>query len=119
MTRISLSEKMTTGRKMGLLLDYLQNGGEVEVDGRTWVWLDNHITRTSTDENGEEQYWGINGLAIKGTSYNTITKEEKPTYIGQNDISFEALSEIVENVSEADWLGICAGNALKSLNKKR
>jgi hypothetical protein len=115
----TLTDTMFIGRKIGLLIDHLQTGGEVQIDGRTWVWLDNHITRTTTDENGEKQDWGIDGLAIKGMSINGSTGEEKPHYMGQGSIPIQAFVQLVERLSEEDWLGICAGNALKSLNKKR
>ncbi|WP_078598357.1 hypothetical protein [Evansella clarkii] len=116
-TEKKISDTMTTGRKVGLLMDHLQAGGEVEIDGYTWVWLDNHITGSSTDGNGETQYWGINGLAIKGVSIKNGV--EKPTYMGQGTMPFQSFVELTNKVKEEDWLGMCAGNALRSMNKKR
>lgn len=119
MTQPTLNEKMPIGRKIGLLIDHLQAGNEVKVNGRTYVWLDNHITRTTTDENGNPQHWGIDGLAIKGIQINSQTKEEKPHYMGQSDMPIHAFIQLVENVKEEDWVGMLGGIALKSMNKKR
>lgn len=117
MARPTISEKMTIGRKIGLLMDYLQAGGEVEIDGRTWVWLDNYITQTSVDRNLETQYWGINGLAIKGVRIKGGV--ETPHYIEQGTIPFQSFVELAEKLKEEDWLSIRAGNALRSMNKER
>lgn len=119
MTTPSLTEKMTIGRKIGLLIDHLQTGGEVDIDGRTYVWLDNHITNITTDDNGDTQYWGIDGLAIQGVKIDGSTGAKEPHYMGQGDIPLQAFIQLVENVSEQEWLGIGASNALKSMNKKR
>ncbi|MCR6108716.1 hypothetical protein HXA34_20680 [Salipaludibacillus agaradhaerens] len=108
---------MTTGHKIGLLMDYLQAGGEVEIDGYTWVWLDNHITGSSTGENGETQYWGINGLAIK--TVRIKGNEESPHYMGQGTLPFQSFVGLANRVKDEEWVGICAGNALQSMNKKR
>lgn len=116
-TQRTLKDTMSIGRKIGLLLDYLQNGGEVTVNGRVWVWCDNVVTHETTDRKGNPQYWGIDGLAIKGVRISG--NEEKPHYMGQNDIPFASFIALVEELSEEDWLGICASNALQSMNKKR
>lgn len=114
-----LCDSMTIGRKIGLLLDYLQDGGEVEIDGRTWVWLDNYVTREEVDEYCEIQRFGIDGLAIKGVSIDTKTNTETPHYLGQTDIPLHAFINLVEQVKEKDWVGMSARTALKSMNKKR
>lgn len=111
----TICEKMSIGRKIGLFLDHLQAGNEVKVKGCTYVWLDNHITHTTKDTYGETQYFGIDGLAIKGIELNS----QKPHYMGQSDMPIHAFIQLVENVKEEDWVGMLGGIALKSMNKKR
>lgn len=115
----TLTDTMSIGRKIGLLIDHLQAGGEVKVDGYTWVWLDNHILRTATDENGEPEHWGIHGLAIKSVRISGRTGEESPFYMGQGDMQLQAFLRIVGKVTEEDWLGMCASSALRGMNKQR
>jgi hypothetical protein len=115
----TLTDTMAIGRKIGLVLDHLQAGGEVEVEGYTWVWLDNHITRTFIDDDGETQHWGINGLATKGVQIDSATKEEKPHYMGQGGLTLGAFIDIVGKIKEEDLLGICASSALRGMNKER
>ncbi|MFE5431176.1 hypothetical protein [Peribacillus simplex] len=101
------------------MIDHLQAGGEIEIGGRTYVWLDNHVTRTATSSRGETEYWGIDGLAIKGVSVNSNTGEEAPHYMGQGNMPVQSFVQLAEQITEEDLLGICASSALKSLNKKR
>ncbi|PAE87677.1 hypothetical protein [Shouchella clausii] len=108
---------MTIGHKIGRLMDYLQTGGEVEIDGHTWVWLDDHIAQTSVDRNLETQYWGINGLAIKGIKIKDGVAE--PHYIGQDTIPFQSFVELAEKLKEEDWVNISVGYALMTMNKDR
>lgn len=119
MIQQTLTEKMSIGRKIGLLIDHLQAGGEITINGYTYVWLDNHITRTTTNAKGEPEYWGIDGLAVKGVSINSLTGEETPHYMGRGDMSIQSFINLAGKVTEEDLLGICASNALKSMNKKR
>jgi len=114
----TLTATMTLGRKIGLLIDHLQAGGEVKIDGYTWVWLDNYVTRTTTNENDETTYWGIDGLAIKSMRISD-TEEESPHYMGQGDMSIQAFTKMVGKVTEEDWLDMCASSALRGMNKKR
>ncbi|MGX1195870.1 hypothetical protein [Metabacillus sp. SLBN-84] len=115
----TLTNSLSIGRKIGMLIEHLQRGGEVEIDGYTYVWLNNHITRTTTDEKGETHYFGIDGLAIKMTKICGSTGEESPYYVGQVDLSIQSFINMTERIKEIDWLGMCAGNALQSMNKKR
>lgn len=114
-----LQTSIPTARKVDLFTRYLKKGGEVKVDGRTWVWLDNHITDEVTLADGTIQYYGIDGLAIKSTCYDTVTKETTPYYMGQSDISLAMMTEIVNGVSEVDWVGITGSLALQSMIRKR
>lgn len=115
----SITERMSLGNKIKLFIDYLQYGGEVEVDNRIWVWLDNHVVRKEVNEGGDVSHYGIDGLAIKGVMINGGTGEETPHYMGQSDIPLHSFIDLVNEVSESDWLGIVASNALKGMNKKR
>lgn len=115
----TLTEIMSIGRKMNLLIDYLQAGGEIEIEGRTYVWLDNYVTHTTTNDNGELEYWGIDGLAIKGVKIDGSTGKESPHYMGQGGMPFQTFIHLIESVTEEDWVGIGASVALRSLNKKR
>lgn len=114
----TLTDTMSLGRKMGLLIDHLQAGGEVKIDGYTWVWLDNHVTHTTTDEQGETVYWGIDGLAIQSMRISD-TEEESPHYMGQGDMPLQAFVKMVGKVTEEDLLGMCASSALRGMNKPR
>lgn len=115
----TLTDTMSIGRKIGLTLDHLQSGGEVEVEGNTWVWLDNYITRTFVDDEGKTQHFGINGLATKRMQIDGDTKEGKPYYIGEGGLPLGAFISIVGKIKEEDLLGMCASSALRGMNKKR
>lgn len=119
MNQQTLTEKMSIGRKIGLLIDHLQAGGEITINGYTYVWLDNHIARTTTNAKGEPEYWGIDGLAIKAVREDDRTGENSHYYMGQGDMSIQSFINLAGKITEEDLLGICASNALKSMNKKR
>lgn len=107
-----MMKNMKQSRKVALFLEYLQEGGEATVDGRTYVWLDNYVTDVI---NGVA--YGINGLAIKGVSISNGV--EKPHYMGQTDMPLSYLLNLVEQITEKDWVGICGSLALQEMKKER
>lgn len=114
-----LTDTMSFGRKIAAFFTFLQAGQELEIDGRTYVWLDNHITSERVNSDGETEYMGIDGLALKGTSTNSGTGVSKPHYMGQNDMPFSHLRDIIENLTEEQLFQMTAGIALLGMNKKR
>lgn len=117
--RSALADSMSLGRKLDVLFTYLKAGQEITLHGQTFVWLDNHITGERVNSDGETEYMGIDGLAIKATSMDMSTGATKPHYMGYNDIPFSHLRELVENLTEDQLLQMTAANALMGLNKKR
>lgn len=115
----ALADSMSLGRKLDVLFTYLQAGQEITLHGQTFVWLDNHITSQRVDSNGEVEYLGIDGLALKATSMDMSTGATEPHYMGYNDIPFSHLRELVENLSEDQLLQMTSSIALMGLNKKR
>lgn len=117
----TLQNTMTLGRKIGLFLDYLQNGNEIESLGYTWVWLDDYVTRTEMDDQGNERCFGIDGLAIKMTRYHPTDPNgaTEPHYIGKTDIPLTEIIHIIDHIKEVDWLGMCGSMALQGMTKKR
>lgn len=113
---VLLKDRMSLGNKFRIFIDYLQGGGELEIDNRIWVWLDSHITREEMDDNGRMQYFGIDGLANKCIK---IAGEETDHYLGQNDLPFHYIVELLDKITEQDWLGMTASLALRSMNTKR
>jgi len=88
--------------RMALVMDYLQRGGEVYYEGRTLVWLDEHIIAED-----EKQKWVIDGLAIKGKSYESgedllDPRAGKDHYLG-HDMSMNHFGKFVNNMSEIEY----------------
>lgn len=119
LTQNTLVEKMSTQRKLELFFTHLKSGNELVIGGRTYVWLDNHITREEMNDQGQMLYFGIDGLALKCESFDTVTSEESIRYIGQGDLPLHYLESLVDELSEEQLLGITAGIALRGMNKKR
>lgn len=111
----TLKNNLSTGRKMDLFISHLKNGGEINVNGNTYVWLDNHVTKEVKNDDGTTDYFGINGLAIKTTSYDTITKVTSPWFFSQNDLTLLSFIDILDSIGELEWFSITATSALQSM----
>ena len=111
----TLKSRLTEGKKVSLVLDYLKNGSEMKVGGRTYVWLDNYVVREEVQEDGTVESFGIDGLALKALSYDTATGETTPHYIGQQDMTLVDFLQLVDELEEEDWVGITASNALHKM----
>ncbi|AIW03557.1 hypothetical protein CPT_Moonbeam159 [Bacillus phage Moonbeam] len=88
--------------KAYFILNYLQQGGEVYYEGRTLVWLDERIV----DED-EKHKWVIDGLAIKGKSYEGTEYFDNPDggkvcYMG-HDMSMSRFISFVNNMSPVEY----------------
>ena len=111
----TIGNRMSVTKKLENLYKYMSRGGEVEIDGYTYVWLDNHITEEVELEDGTKEYYGIDGLAMKMIRMDSQTKEETPYYIGMGDLTLNQLVIIINKIDEETWLGITASNALVSM----
>jgi len=98
--------EVSTATKLAMVLRYLELGGEWKYKGHTIVWLDNHVT--STLPNGDT--YGIHGLARKGVSINGDV--ETPCYMGLAH-DFNAIVQMVDEISEADYVNMVVSVALK------
>lgn len=114
----TLTDHLTLGDKIGKFLNYVIAGNEQTINGTTYVWCDEHITRTEMDDSGQEQHFGINGLAIKATVTTSDGTFIEHRYMGY-DLSINQLVELLDELTEEDWLGITAFHALRSVQKKR
>lgn len=103
--------------KPGIVLRALIQGMEVELDGRTYVWLDNFPTQVI----GGQQY-GIDGLAIKGESFKAGQPIEEgkgePHYMG-SDMSFTRFVKLCESMPDLDAFDLAGTMALRNMAKKR
>ena len=115
MDNMGISHKIPMERKLAIVKEYLVNGGEVTIEGRTYVWLDNYVTREEVNRDGSIEYMGIDGLAIKAERYNSGTGETKPHYLGMTDMPLGWYQELVNHITEEDWVGMTASNALVSM----
>lgn len=115
MTNNILKNKMSLGKKFENVMKYLLNGGEFKLDGRVYVWLDNHITHEEVQEDGTVEYFGIDGLAMKMTKINSVTKEETPHYVGMGDMTLTSFIKMLDIIDEETWVGVTASNALRSM----
>jgi hypothetical protein len=79
------------GNRIGVFLDYLKEGNEVTVDGYTYVWLDNHVTRET-----ETHKYIIDGLAYKMYPWNN--KPDELHYVGAASITLQQLIKLVEKI---------------------
>lgn len=113
-----MHKRPTLGTCIQILTDALQAGYEHTHDGITYVWLDHHITREEMNDQGEMQYWGIDGLAMKMTKVNGSTGEESPHYMGVHHPEAQ-LHRMAEAASNEDLFAMAAGNALRGMNKVR
>jgi len=95
-----IRDSLSLGRKMGIVIDHLQNNGELTIDGHTWVWSDDH-----------------DGLSLKCTRISgNVTSDH---IIGQADMPLNQFIAMLNEIEEIDWFGITASIALRSLNKQR
>lgn len=87
---------MTNEKKMALTIQYLKAGGEIDINGKTFVWLDNHVI-----EETETALHVIDGLAIKGRSYNGL-KDEVGTvcYLGQSNIPLHQFIQLIDAITD-------------------
>lgn len=115
----TLKNKLSLGRKMDLFINHLQNGGQIDVNGNVYVWLDNHVTKEVKNDDGTTDCFGIHGLAIKTTSYDTITKVTSPWFFSQNDLTLLSFIDILESISELEWFSITSTKALQSMIPNR
>jgi hypothetical protein len=89
------------------VLDYMQRGGKLYMDGRTWVWLDNHVVRETDTET-----WVIDGLAIEGRSYKVNEDwndptQGKPHFLGQRDLTLHTFIQMVEELPFDEYKHVC------------
>lgn len=119
MTNNILKNKMCLGKKFENVMKYLLSGGELKLEGRVYVWLDNHITREEVQEDGTVEYFGIDGLAMKMIKINSVTKEETPYYVGMDDMTLTSFIKMLDIIDEETWFGITASNALISMIPER
>ena len=92
--------------RLAIVVEYLQNGGEVNYDGQTFVWLDDYVTR----ETPEEQ-WVIDGLAVKSRKYKAGEDYNDPNagevhYMGMSDMSVNLFFEIINDIPRDEMVRI-------------
>ena len=79
--------------KVALVLEYLHLGGELTVEGATYVWLNNmKVRETKTHE------YFIDGLARKLTSIDLETRKEEPYYIGCKDMELNYFFKMIRDI---------------------
>lgn len=91
-----------------VVLEYLQRGGKVELDGRTYVWLDNYIVRET-----EDQLWVIDGLATEGVKFRAgedwnDPAAGEPHYMGQGDTPISQFLKMVDEIPDEKFHEICS-----------
>jgi hypothetical protein len=84
------------------VVKYLMDGGEMKVEGQTFVWLHNHVTGTV---NGEEV--GIDGLALKGEQFETHQDflegiNGKPHYLGQQAMPLNYFIDLISKLPDTE-----------------
>ncbi|AEW47122.1 hypothetical protein BCP78_0115 [Bacillus phage BCP78] len=95
--------------KVALVLDFLHRGGELKVEGATYVWLNNmKVRETETHE------YFIDGLARKLTSLDLETKKEEPYYIGCRDMELTYFFKVINDIPAMTYVEM-----LKKLKEMR
>jgi hypothetical protein len=102
--------------RVAMILEYLQKGGKVHYDGRTYVWLDEKVVRET-----EEEKWVIDGLAVEGRIYGPGEDWEdpnagKPHYMGQRDMPVESFFKMIEEIPREEMVRVL--RELKELRQK-
>ena len=92
-----IRDSLSMGCKIGIVLDYLQNGGELMIDGNIWIWSDAH-----------------QGVAVKPRI--ARRRDETDEWIGRADIPLREFITLLDAVEEMDWFGMTAGIALRGLH---
>lgn len=116
----TIKDALSDGRKLEIIINHLVNGGEIKTNGYTIVWLDHHVVKEEKDEaTGEVMEFVIHGPAYKAEIIDRVSGTTKAHYIGCSDLSIMSLMTIADNIEEADWIGMTASIALRSMNKKR
>ncbi|AXQ67673.1 hypothetical protein KIOSHI_192 [Bacillus phage Kioshi] len=85
--------KVVDPMKVAFVLDYLHRGGELRMDGSTFVWLHNE----KVGESKTHEYF-IDGLARKLTSKNLQTGVETPHYMGCKDMTLPYFFSILDEI---------------------
>ena len=93
--------------KLAIILEYLQKGGKAHIDGRVYVWLDNHVVRET-----ETEQWVIDGLATEGRMYSPGEDYEdplagRPHYMGCRDMTIEYFFSLIDSVPLPEYQRIC------------
>jgi hypothetical protein len=91
-------------RKLGIAMDYLENGGELKLGDFTYV-LD-----------------GDDNFHIKAMSYEKDTfnwDSGDSVYFQANDLTVKYLMNELDKLSESEIMSMSASNALHKMNKKR
>jgi hypothetical protein len=102
--------------RVAMILEFLQKGGKIYYDGRTYVWLNEEVVRET-----ETDVWVIDGLAIEGRSYGPGEDWEdpnagKPHYMGQRDMSIQQFFFMIEDLPRDEMVRIL--RELKELRQK-
>lgn len=113
---------MDIEHRISTFLKYVMAGGEVEIQGRTYVWLNNHVIRST-----EDAQYVIDGLAIKGTSYNGALDSEggvtygkgEVTYLGQSDMPLRSFINLVYSIKDTVFEEMLVNNALSKYRRER
>lgn len=90
--------KVVDPMKVAFVLDYLHRGGELRMDGSTFVWLHNEKVGES-----ETHEFFIDGLARKGVRTNLSTGEESPYYMGCKDMTLPYFFRILEEIDPTEY----------------
>jgi len=88
--------------RLYFVMQYLSQGGEVYYEGRTLVWLDD-----KTVDEDDKHLWVIDGMAIKGRSYDRGESATDPNagticYMG-HDMPVSKLVKWVNNLSPVEY----------------
>ncbi|MCK2000368.1 hypothetical protein MZM54_03055 [[Brevibacterium] frigoritolerans] len=83
-------------KRISVVLKYLMSGGEVEIQGTTYVWLHNKVVKEDKDN-----LYVIDGLAIVGRSYSGLDdKEGEVCYSGQSDMPLSRFINLVYSIKD-------------------
>lgn len=90
--------KVVDPMKVAFVLDYLHRGGELRIDGSTFVWLHNEKVGES-----ETHEFFIDGLARKMTKTDLSTGEESPHYMGCKDMTLPYFFQILDEINHNEY----------------
>lgn len=92
--------------RLATVMEYLQRGGELRIDGQVFVWLDDQVVKET-----DTHTYHIDGLARKLKQYSSSEKWEDPNagadyFMGCGDMAIEHFFKMINDIPSTEMVRI-------------